>query len=560
MAQITVPSSEPLAWKRSLTGLLLGTMALNVLGLSVPLAASLVFNRVIGNPGSTTLPIIVVCGLIIALAEGVLRLGRASMLTHSHAGFACALTHKVLTHVVSSDLGAERSSSSRSLEQLSAIHQLSERHSGQILVGIVELFFLPLVIGVIFYISFTAGLLVMGSLALIGSVTLAYAVRMKTLVARAQRLDEERYDFLFGTLSALHSIKAMGIEDKITRLYEVVQARVARGNFQLAKTTDRLLNIAPLASQTMVAIMLVFGAVAVGAGEITMGSVTALVLLAGRVMAPLQHGCFIFAQLSDVEAARETVDGVLARPRIALGDHTGLVDNVGHLTLEGVSYGPRARPLVADADLTLEPGEVLAVSGSNEESTALLRLMGGIVAPSEGEVRLNTIAPTRYPQRLLNRCVGYVPPNGALFRGTIRDNITRFGEVSVNEALSVAALLEIDTLIKELPRGLDTPVSGGPGEFLSPGLIKQLAIVRALAPRPKLILLDRAGRSLDKDAYEKLHRFLGMIRGQATLVIATGDENLVGLATKRCRVVDGRLSFLAPLAGRPRIAYRELRL
>ncbi len=455
----------------------------------------------------------------------------------------------------------ERLSSSHSLEQLNAVQHMAERHAGQILVGIAEMAFLPMIVGCILYISLPAGLIVIAGLVLFALVTTPLAVRMKRLAAQTQTVDEERYDFLFATLGAMHAIKAMGIEDSMVRRYEALQARVARDNHALALATTRLLNAAPLANQMMVATMLIFGAVSMVWGNIAMGGVTALVLLSGRVTAPLQRGVFIFVQLKDVSAARQKVERVLATPAIAAPDEAIEVDNVGRVALDDVAFATDAGEVFAGASLRLEPGEVLAVSSTSERQTSsLLRLMAGIVVPTGGSVTLNGLAPTAYPQPLLNRCVGYIPPAGTLFRGTIRENITRYGEVSVDEAMKVADFLEIAASIKELPLGLDTPVVGGAGETIPPGLIQQLAFVRALAPRPRLILLDRADRGLDGEAYMKLHRFIGSIRGQATFVIVSDDANLVGFATRRCSLDAGGLRFDTAAAAPARTAYRDLKL
>ena len=561
MAFAPLNTRSSLGWKPPLVGMLLATMALNILGLTVPIAASQVFGRILPNPYSPTLEFIVLGGLVIALMDAVLRLGRAAMLSQSHARFAGALTHRILTHVVHSDVSGTRISSSSSLQQLNAVQQLAERHAGQILIGIAELSFLPMIIGCIFYISPLAGIIVMIGLIAFVAVTKPIAIRMKQLASRAQVVDEERYDFLFATLGAIHAIKSMGIEDNILRRYEGLQGRVARDNHELALVTTRLLAAAPIANQAIIAVMLALGAVSIVYGDMTMSGIVALVLLSGRIMAPLQRGVFIFVQLKDVGAAREKIERVLACPRIAKPDDTLDVDNAGRLAFEDVGYGTPTAPILQHTDLSLEMGDVLAVSGADEQATSsLLRLMAGIVAPTSGEVLLNGVPTTAYPQRLLNKCVGYVPPSGALFRGTIRDNITRFGEVSVEDAMSVAEILQIASLIKELPLGLDTPVAGSTGEVIAPGLIQQLAFVRAMAPRPRLILLDRADRGLDGDAYVKLHRFIGGIRGQASFVIVSDDANLVGLASRRCRIEAGSLHFVAAADAQARTAYRDLKL
>ncbi|WMS40967.1 ABC transporter transmembrane domain-containing protein [Acuticoccus sp. MNP-M23] len=541
--------------------MLLVTMVLNVFVLAVPLATAQVFDRILSNPHSPTLFFILVSLVAIAVAEAVLRLGRAAMLARSHTVFAAGLAHSVLTHVVQSDIRSIKTSSSRSLEQLNAIQQVAERYSGQVLVSGAELLFLPIVVAGIFAISVKAGMLVAGGLLLFGAITLVLAMRMNRLAGQSQIDERERYEFLFSALSALDAVKSLGVEDNVARRHESIQRKIAAANHALAIATTRLLSAAPLANQAMMMATLVFGAVAVGQGELTMGAVTALVLLSGRVTVPLQRAVFLLVQMKDIVAAREKVGSVLSCPAIATPQADISPDNIGRLSLQGVTYDAEPDCRIADVTLNLKPGEVLCLSSDSErQASALLRLMAGIIAPTSGVVELNGVAPTAYNQPLLNACVGYLPAGGVMFRGSIRENITRFGEVPIEQAMNVAALLGVDTLIKELPDGVETPLTGRNGEAIPPGLIQQLSFVRALAQRPRLILLDRADRGLDRNAYSRLHKFVGALRGQATLVIVSDDANLVDFATRRSVIDANGLRAGSPNDLRVVTPYRSLEL
>ncbi|MCQ8783766.1 ATP-binding cassette domain-containing protein [Mangrovibrevibacter kandeliae] len=550
------------AGRRHVPALVVMTLALNVLGLSIPLAAAQIFGRILPNPQSTTLPVMVVGVVLLAAAEGLLRYGRTLAIARAGNNFAALLTHRVLSHVVVSQPRERQLANSRSVEYVGAVQQLKERYDGQIVVSVVELLFLPLIVGVIFAVSALAGLFVTLCLVGFALLTLRDARRMNRLVEQITAESDRRYDFLFATLSGMQAIKAMGVEDSIARRYEVFQGQLATLNHALAQVSGRLINASTLASQAMIALMLGFGAVAVAQGNTTMGGVTALVLLAGRVMGPLQRAVFVFVQLRDVRAAEKKLRDVLAQPLVSTPRPDLDVRNEGRVELDDVRFDDESEGVpIAGVNLSLHPGEIVSISGSSGPArSALLQVMAGIARPQGGSVSLNGHAPTDYPQPLLNRCVGYVPENGVLFRGTIGENVTRFGEVSVEEAMDVAEILEIDTLINALPAGLDTKVTGGAGESFPPGLRQQLAILRALATRPKLILLDNADRGLDRDGYAKLCRFIGKVQGQAAFVIVSDDANLQGYATRRYRLEADGLHLVADFEAQMRTSYLDLRL
>ncbi|WP_224408328.1 ATP-binding cassette domain-containing protein [Afifella sp. IM 167] len=550
------------AWKRPVGALLLLTLTLNVLGLTIPLAAAQVFGRIIPNPAGSTLQILVIGVVALAALEAVLRYGRSLILNRTGANFAGVVTHRLLSHIVLSDPPEGRVISSRSVEYLNAIRQMREKYNGQVLVSLFELLFLPVIVGVIFFISWMAGTFVLCCLAVFALVTLTDAVHLKRRIEESSLDNEERYAFLFAMLGSMHSIKAMGIEENILRRYEAHQARIVDNNYAIAKLTGRLLNSAPIASQVLIAAMLALGALSLGRGEMTMGGVSALVLLSSRVMAPLQRAVFTFVQMKDIDEAETKVEDLLAQPVISTPDESLDVKNEGRVEIEGLAWRTKgALPLFEDVRLSIPPGMAVALTGPSEEAkSTLLQIIAGIRKPAEGEVRLNGVPPTSYPQELLNRCVAYVPSDGVLFRGTLRDNITRFGEVSVADAMEVASILEIDHLINELPNGLDTELIGSANEIIPPGLRQQLVILRALATRPRLILLDNADRGLDREGYAKLNRFVGKVKGQASLILVSDDANFLGVASQRLFLGRDGLSPVEGFSLQERTSYRDLKI
>ena len=543
--------------------LVIVTLALNVLGLSVPIAATQIFNRIMASPQSATLTILVVGVIVLAFIEALLRLGRAFMLAQVGATFSAALIQRMLHHVAVSDLNQKPLSPAASVEYLAAVHHIKEGYCGQVAVAVSELFFLPIIIWLIFWISNVSGLLIFLALLVFGAVTLRDSMSLRTMATVGSRKSEERYGFLFAMLSAMHSIKSLAIEKNILRRYERLQGNIAEHNYRSALILGRILNSAPIVAQVSAAMMLAYGAYAVSRNMMTLGEVSATVLLAGRAMAPLQRAVFIFVQLKDVEEAREKLSEIFSRSITPRPIEGLAVTNEGRTEIKDLVYRPEDMrdSHLKQVNLSIAPQEIIALSGPSEyANSALLQLIAGIRLPTSGTILLNGFPPTSYPQHRLNECVGYISSNGTMFRGTIRDNITRLGEVPIADAMSVAALLGIDSLINKLPQGLDTELLGGAAETISPGLRQQLAILRSLVTRPKLILLDNADRGLDSESYSNLHRFIGKVHGQAAMIIVSDDANLVAYADRKFVLQNGTLSLVEGSDNRQMTAYRELKL
>ena len=258
------------------------------------------------------------------------------------------------------------------------------------------------------------------------------------------------------------------------------------------------------------------GRVARHGGEMSVGMLMGFHVLAASFLRPIGRFVQFSELLETLEADLQRLDDVFnatedaelgARPAARPADAPtsivtfgGRLRLIGRLELRGVTFGfQRNRPpLIENLDLTIEPGQRVAVvgpSGSGKSTLALLA--AGVHRPWSGEILLDGHRRDRIAPEVLAASVSIVDQHAVLFAGTVRDNLTMWNPATPDEVLIAAA--EDAAIHEEIiarPLGYDSTVEEG-GRNFSGGQRLRLEIARALVNNPTVLLLDEATSALD---------------------------------------------------------------
>jgi subfamily B ATP-binding cassette protein MsbA len=234
-----------------------------------------------------------------------------------------------------------------------------------------------------------------------------------------------------------------------------------------------------------------------------------------QVNGPLQRGL----------AAAESVFGMVDAPAEEDRGTVILGRSRGEVVYErvGFTYPTRSEPALADIDLTIRPGETLALAGgSGGGKTTLVNLLPRFYAPSSGRVLLDGHDVQTVKLESLRANIALVSQEIVLFNDTIRANIA-YGAMSgapERDVIAAAEAAHAMSFIRELPDGLDTMI-GESGLRLSGGQRQRLAIARALLKNAPLLILDEATSALDSESERQVQAALeALMRGRTTVVIA----------------------------------------
>jgi len=228
--------------------------------------------------------------------------------------------------------------------------------------------------------------------------------------------------------------------------------------------------------------------------------------------------------LQEALAAVQRVARLLAIPN-EIEERPGAleIDSVREsIAFEGVTFGYERRPVLRGIDLTIRPGEIVALVGpSGAGKTTLVNLLPRFFDPDQGRVAIDGIDLRDLRLKSLRRLIGIVTQETVLFNDTVRNNIA-YGraEVPLERVREAAAAAYADEFVMELEQGYDTVIGEG-GMRLSGGQRQRLAIARALFKNPPILILDEATSQLDSESESLVQKALGnLMRDRTTLVIA----------------------------------------
>ncbi|MEF9417951.1 thiol reductant ABC exporter subunit CydC [Xanthomonas citri] len=282
----------------------------------------------------------------------------------------------------------------------------------------------------------------------------------------------------------------------------------------------------------------------------------------GLIAAELAAGLvFLTMALLEVWAGAGLALQALQSARVAAGRLQAIVDQApsvsdpahaidvprtGTLQLQQVSFAwpGSARPVLHALDLTLAPGERIAISGdSGSGKSTLSALLLRLWDPQAGQLRYAGIDLRHVAQAQWHQRIAWLPQNAPVFAGSVRDNLL-IGDATADDAALWQVLEQVRLgAWASANNGLDTWV-GENGATLSAGQARRLALARALLRDAPILLLDEPTDGLDVDTADALLRDLAAALGERSLAMITHDALPPGVVQRHYRMREGTLELL----------------
>lgn len=379
-----------------------------------------------------------------------------------------------------------------------------------------------------------AGLLVFLTLTLMRA-------KLKSFHKDVQSTGGKVHSFMQETIENLLAVKVFSVNKNVSEKSDSLQ----QDNFQVKMKRSKY-SVTGHAVYNMIfsagyIFALIYGAIKIYNGQLTYGSLSAILQLVNNVQVPFASLSNVFPKYYGMMASAERILEIenIQDEEVNDGlDRKEVYDKLNFISASDLNFYYDKETVLNNASLTVNKGDFVMIEGaSGIGKSTFIKLLLGVYKPRSGKIVLNCTDGERNVDESTRKLFSYVPQQNLLFSGTLYDNLTFIKKDATKEEIDSALKLSCaDEFIKLLPDGLNTKV-GENGLGLSEGQIQRIAIARAVISGAPILLLDESTSALDENTEKRLLSNLNSLKDK-TLIIISHRNSAKDICNRVIRIQD----------------------
>ena len=485
-------------------------------------------DKVLGYEAMSTLYVLTSGVVLVLIFNGFLTYGRDYVINHISTVIESRLTGDMFDKLL--DLPAQTFQTTNPGEmegRVQSVVSVRTFFSRQILTTLYDATGILVFVPILFGYSPILALVAVGFAILQGLIDLASKHRQREIGKAVGEANQNRVRTLRETIASIDAVKSLSQEPIQRREWRSAAARSIRCNVNMFKATNVSSSINATLSSLMTIAIVFIGIMLVFAGSLSAGAIISCNMLAARVVGPTKKLITFFADTHTISGPMEQISSIWnANPeRVGSGSQHVIT---GDYNFRDVTVRFGDHEALKNVNLNIPARNKVAVVGpSASGKTTLLRLLQGLLKPSEGFIDIDGVNLASLDLNYYRSQVSFVDIYPTFFAGTIEENIRRVRpNLSAREMEVIIEISGLGNLVKSLQDGLSTEIDQTASN-LSQSHKVVVGLARAMAADPNLLLLDETFSSLDKQAQVHLKTNMDEIARGRTVIATILDMRLI---------------------------------
>ena len=350
-------------------------------------------------------------------------------------------------------------------------------------------------------------------------VSIAISRKINTFNEKQIALISEVQSSLTQAVEGMFTIKAIGCDKTIYNDWH--EKYIAQLEFDRRKSqwTAIFSNIPKTVQISLPLLTYLVGITYLQSGDLSIGQLIAFNTMAAYFLIPLLSLSESYSDILTLKIYITKLLDILMTTKEKKG--TKKVTSTKSILIDSLyfSYSRFSPPVLKNINLRINEGEKIAIVGkSGSGKSSLLKVLMGLMVPTQGKVTLGEIELQDIRKSEYQRIIGVVTQSPQLFNKTLVDNIKLGRDISKQELELAVTESDVNSIIHNLPQGLEMMVSEF-GNNLSGGQKQKVTLARAIVNRPRWLFMDEPTSSLDNLAEQKLMDFI-LANNMTSIVVA----------------------------------------
>ena len=530
-----------------LSEVLAASFFLQLFALVSPLFFQVVIDKVLVSRTLSTLDVLVIGLVTIAIFETVLGILRTYLFSHTTNRIDVELGARLFRHLLALPISyfqARRVGDS--VARVRELENIRTFLTSSALTLVIDLFFTVVFLAVMFLYSPLLTAVVIAAFPFYIGISVGATPLFRERLNEKFARGAENQAFLVESVTGVETLKSMAVEPQMQRRWEEQLAGYVAASFRVLSLGNTSSQTVQLISKLVTAGILYFGAKLVIDGSLTIGELVAFNILAGRVSGPVLRLAQMWQDFHQARLSVARLGDILntpAEPTFSSG-RAALPAIRGDIVLEHVTFRYRidGPEILHDVSCNVPAGQIVGIVGpSGSGKSTLAKLIQRLYVPESGRVLVDGVDIATVDSAWLRRQLGVVLQENILFNRSIRDNIALAEPgMPIDRVMAAAKLAGAQDFILEMSDGYDTIV-GERGSSLSGGQRQRIAIARALLCEPRILIFDEATSALDYESERIIQQNMNQIASGRTVFIVAHRLSTVRFADRILTLDRGRL-------------------